>query len=110
MKAAFAPGFLGGLGELPVVEAGAKTAGDGLGLLRPLVVTEAVVREAQGFGKHPALSVVLVEEGLDAVLPVAAAGADLLFKIVEGDEGQDRVAEFRVLVFVDAPETFEIMT
>jgi len=106
MESAFAPGLLGGLCELPVVEAGTEAGSDGLGLIRAHVVTEAVVGEAQGFGEHPALAVILSKEGVDALLPVAAAGADLVFEIVEGDEGQDGVTEFRVFVLVDPPETF----
>ena len=105
MDMALAPGFLGGLGKLPVIETGAEAAGHGLGLLRTLVVAETVVGQAQGFREHPAFTIVLVQEGFDALFPVAAAGADLLFEVVEGDEGQDGVAEFRVFVLIDAPET-----
>lgn len=60
VEAAFAPGFFGRLGELPVIEAGAKTESDGLWTLCPLVVSEAMVVQAQGFGKHPSFTVVLV--------------------------------------------------
>src|SRR5262245_20869525 len=67
-------------------------------------MAEAVVGKAQGLGKHPALAVVLCEESLDALVAVAAAGADLLFEVVKGDERQDRVAQLGVLVLVDAPE------
>ena len=105
MEAALAPGFFWRLGKLPFVEAGAEAAGNGLRVLRTLVVTEAIVGEAQGFGEQPALAVVLVLEHLDALLPIATAGADLFFEVVKGDEGQDCVAKFRVLVLVDAPET-----
>ena len=48
VQVTFAPGFLRALGKLPVVEAGAEAAGDGLGMSGALVVAEAVVGEAQG--------------------------------------------------------------
>ena len=38
MELAFAAAFAGGLGELPVVEAGAEAAGDGLVALGAVVV------------------------------------------------------------------------
>ena len=108
MEAALAPGFFWRLGKLPFVEAGAEAAGNGLRVLRTLVVTEAIVGEKQGFGEHPAFTVVLAEEGFDALLPVTAAGADLFFEVVEGNEGQDGVAEFRIFFLIDTPETLGI--
>jgi len=75
MEAALAPGFFRSLSELPVVETGAETGGNRLRMFRTLVVAEAVVSEAQGFGEQPALAIVLVQEGLNAFLPIAAAGA-----------------------------------
>jgi len=84
---ALTPGFLGVLGELPIVEAGAEAGGNRLLLLRPFVVAEAVVGKSKGFREQPAFAIVLVQEGLDAFFPVAAAGADLFFKIVKGNEG-----------------------
>ena len=42
------------------------------------------------------------------VVAVAAAGADLLLEVVEGDEGEHRVAQLGVLVLVDAPEALRI--
>ena len=86
MEVAFAPGFFGGLDELPVVEAGAEAAGDGLELLGAVVVAEAIVGEAQSFREHPAFAVVLGEEGFDALVAVAG-GNDLVFEVLEGDLG-----------------------
>lgn len=60
-----------------------------------LVVTEAVVGETEGLREHPSLTVVLCQEGVHA----------LFFEVVEGNEGEDGVAEFRVLVLIDTPET-----
>ena len=98
VQVAFAPGLVRAPGKLPVVEAGAEAAGDGLRVLGALVVTEAVVGEAQGLREHPAFAVVLGEEVFDALLAVTAGGFDLRFEVVEGDEGQDGVAEFGVFV------------
>ena len=105
VQVAFAPGFLRAPGKLPVVEAGAEAAGDGLGVSGALVVAEAVVGEAHGLREHPAFAVVLGEEGFDALLAVATGGGDLRFEVVEGYEGQDGVAKLGVLVPIDAPET-----
>jgi len=66
-------------------------------------VAEAIVGKSQCFGQHPAFAVVLAEEGINALVAVTTAGADLRFKIVEGDECQDRMAKFWVLVLVDTP-------
>ena len=63
VEVGFAVGLFGGLGELPVEEAGAETGGDGLGVAGAVVVAEAVVGEAEGFGEEPAFAVVLIEEG-----------------------------------------------
>ena len=104
VQVAFAPGFLRAPGKLPVVEAGAEATGDGLGVSGALVVAEAVVGEAQGLREHPAFAVVLGEEGFDALPAVAAGGFDLRFEVVEGDEGQDGVAELGVPVPIDTPE------
>ena len=38
VEMAFAPRFLGGLGKLPVIETGAESTGNRLGMLRPLVM------------------------------------------------------------------------
>ena len=108
VKVAFAPGLLGALDELPVVEARAEATRDGLRMLGALVVAEAIIGEAEALWKHPAFAVILGQEGVDAHLTVAAGGLDLRFEVAEGDEGQDGVAEFRVLVFVDAPESLRI--
>ena len=108
VQVAFAPGFVGALDELPVVEARAETAGDRLGLTGALVVAEAVVGEAQGLREHPALAVVLGEERLDALIAVAAGGLDAGFEIVEGDERQDGVAKLRIQVSVNAPEASDV--
>ncbi|MBI4470498.1 MAG: hypothetical protein HY650_14370 [Acidobacteria bacterium] len=105
MKMTLAPGFLGRLGELPIVEPGADLASDGLMLLRSFVVVEAVVGESQSLRQYPALSVVQVEKRFDPLVAVATAIADLLFEVVEGDERQDRVTELGVFVLIDAPET-----
>jgi hypothetical protein len=45
----FLPGLSGGSLELPVEEAGAEAAGDGLGFLGSGVVAEDLVGEAEGF-------------------------------------------------------------
>ena len=76
MEVAFAPGFGGGLGELPVVEAGAEAGSDGLGLSGSVVVAQAVVGQAERFGEQPALAVVLRAERLDPPLHVPAARRD----------------------------------
>lgn len=105
MEVAFAPGFLGGLDELPVVEAGAEAAGDGLELLGAVVVAEAIVGKAQSFWGHPAFAVILGEEGFDALVAVTG-GDDLVFEVLKGDLGQDGVAKFGGFVAIDAPEAF----
>ena len=76
-------------------------------LLCALVVAEAVVGEPQGLGEQPALAVVLGEEGFDALLAVAVAGADLVFEIVEGEEGEYGVAEFGVFRDIAASPKWE---
>jgi len=63
-----------------------------------LVVTEAVVAETDGLRKHPSITVVLCQECVHA----------LFFEVVEGDEGEDGVAEFWVLILVHAPEPFGV--
>jgi len=98
------PGFFGGLGELPVVEAGAEFAGDGLVLSGAVVVAEAVVGEAEGLGEEPAFAVVLAHEGLGAGFDVAGCGFDVALKVGEGDLSQDGVAKFGRLVSGDSPE------
>ena len=108
VQVAFAPGLVRAPGKLPVVEAGAEAAGDGLRVVGALVVAEAVIGEAQGFREHPAFAVVLGEEVFDALLAVTAGGFDLRFEVVEGDEGQDGVAEFGVFVPIDAPEALDV--
>jgi hypothetical protein len=80
---ALTPRFLSGLSELPIVKPGAEAAGHGLGDFRALVVAEAVVGQPQGFRQHPALAVVLIEEGVDSLLAVAAAAANLLLQVRE---------------------------
>lgn len=62
---AFGPGLGGVFFELPVEEAGAEAAGDGLGVLGALVVAEVVVGEAEGFGELPAVAVRAGEEGVE---------------------------------------------
>ena len=71
MQVAFTPRFVGALDELPIVEAGAKAAGHGLGLAGAVVVAEAVVGQTQGLRQHPAFAVVLVEERLGTALAIA---------------------------------------
>lgn len=110
MEVAFAPGFLRGLGQLPVAEAGAKAGGYGLGMLRPVVVAEAVVGKSKGFREQPAFAIVLIQEGFDTLLPVTTAGANLVFKVMEGDEGQNCVAELWRFVLVNAPEALGIVS
>ena len=104
MDFALAPGFLGGLRELPVVEARTEAASDGLRVLGALVVAEAVVGKAQGFREHPALAVVLGEERLDGLVAVAAGARIFVFQVGEGYERQDRMAQLRDLVLIDAPK------
>jgi hypothetical protein len=53
MQVALSPGFLGALRELPVVEARAEAAGDGLRVLGALIVAKSIVGKAQGLGEHP---------------------------------------------------------
>ena len=57
-----------------------------------------VVREPQRLGEHPAFAVVLGEEGIESEA----------LQLVKGDEGEDGVAQLRLLVLVDAPEAFGI--
>ena len=71
-------------------------------------MTEAVIGETQGLGQHPAFAVVLGEEGLDAALAVASGRVDLRLDVVEGDESQDGVTQFRFLVAIDAPEAANV--
>ena len=78
MEMALAPGFLGELGKLPVIETGTEAAGDRLRKFSPLVMAKSVIGKSQRLGQQPAFAVVLVQESLDALLPVAATGADLL--------------------------------
>jgi len=87
VEVALAPGLFCALGELPVVEARAEAGGDRLVLLGAIIVAEAVVGQTQGLGQEPAFAVVLLEEGLDAGIAVAAGGFDLLLEVVEGDQG-----------------------
>ena len=93
---------------MPVVEAGAEAAGDRLRVAGAVVVAEAVVGEAQGLREQPAFAVVLGEKCADAALAVAAGGCNPGFEIVEGNEREHGVAEFRGLVSVDTPESFRI--
>jgi len=57
---ALAPGFLRGLGKLPVIETGSESAGNGLRMFRPLIMAETIVGKAQRFGQQPAFTVVLI--------------------------------------------------
>jgi drug/metabolite transporter (DMT)-like permease len=70
VEVAFAPGFFGGLSQLPVVETRAQAAGDGLVLLGAVVVAEAVVGQTQCFREQPALAVVLVQERRNPGVPI----------------------------------------
>ena len=72
------------------------------------VVAEAVVRKPKRLGQHPALAVVLAEERLDAGVAVAAALADLLLEVAEGDQREHRMAQFGVLILVHAPEALRV--
>ncbi len=62
MEVAFPPGFFRTLGELPVVEPGAEAACHRLMFFCPIIVTQTVVGQPQGFGEHPPFAVVLVQE------------------------------------------------
>lgn len=86
VEMAFAPGLFGGLGQLPVVEAGTEALADGLGVLGAFVVSEPVVGESEGLRQHPALAIVLAAKGVDAGLRIPAAGVDSCLQIVEGDQ------------------------
>ncbi len=46
VEMAFAPGFLGGLGKLPVIEAGTEAACNGLRMFRPLVMAKSIIGKA----------------------------------------------------------------
>ena len=108
VEVALAPRLLCGLGELPVVEAGAEAARDGLVFLRAIVVAETEVGEAQSIGEEPAFVGVLGKEGFDAAIAITAAVPNFLLEVVEGDEREDSIAKLRILVLVDAPETLGI--
>ena len=108
MKVAIAPGLVRTLDELPVVEGWAEAARDRLGVFGALIVAEVVVRESQGLREHPAFALVLCEEGLDAVRPVAASSLNLRFEVVGRDERQDRLAKFWVFDSIDAPKTLGV--
>lgn len=84
---------VGGFGSLVV--RGAHRAG------------EAEVGEAQGLGEHPALTVVLGAPGFDARVAGAGCGDEAL-QVVEGGHGEDRVAEFGILLLVDPPKAFRV--
>ena len=43
---ALAPGFLGELGKLPVIETGTEAAGNRLGMFRALVMAKVVIGKA----------------------------------------------------------------
>ena len=79
MKPALTPRFVRALRELPVVEAGAEAARNGLMVFGAVIVAEAVVGETERFGEQPAFTVVLVEEGFDALLTVSSGGVDFHF-------------------------------
>ena len=104
MKVAFAPGFFRTLGKLPVVEARAKAAGYRLWMFGSLVVTEAIIRQTQGIGQHPAFAIVLGEKSFDASFGIAAHRFDLGFEIPKGDQGQHRAPLFRVFVLINTPK------
>ncbi len=108
MEVAFLPALFGALGELPVEKAGPKSAGHGLVLLGAFVVAEAVVGEAEGVWDEPAFAVVLGQPGGQALVAVAAAGLNVLLQVVECHKGENGLAEFRVFVFVHAPEAFGV--
>ena len=46
VEMALAPGFLGRLGKLPVMEAGTEATGNRLGMFRALVMTKVVIGKA----------------------------------------------------------------
>jgi hypothetical protein len=92
---ALLPGGLDALFELPGEKALSEPGRHGLRFLGPGVVAEAEVGEADRLGEHPALPVVLVQEGVEAQA----------LEVVEGDEGEDGVAQLGVFVLVDAPES-----
>ena len=73
-----------------------NSSGDGLGGFGAVVVAEAVVGEAQGFGQHPAFAIVEVEEGVEAEV----------FEVVEGNQGKNSVAQFGVFFFIYTPKAF----
>ena len=50
VKVALPPGFLGSLGELPIVEARPEALSNRLMFLGPLIMAETVVGKFQGFG------------------------------------------------------------
>ena len=68
---ALQPGFVGALGKLPVVEAWAEAACDGLRLFGALILAEVVVRESQGFREHPAVTVILRKESLYPLVAIS---------------------------------------
>ena len=112
---AFAPGFLPALDELPVVEARAEAARDGLWVLGSFVFSKAVISEAQRFREHPTFAAVLVDEGFNSLFLDAIRSSNLRFEIVEGDKCKYGVPKFRISVFVNSPEalcreTFSVAT
>jgi hypothetical protein len=107
MSFTFSPAFLWGLGELPVVEAGTEAGSDGLGDLCAVVMAKAMICESERLWEEPAVAVVLGAEGLDAPVSVSGLGNGDL-EGVEGDEGEDGVAEFGILIFVHTPEALGV--
>ena len=83
VQVAFAPRLLGALDELPVIEARAEAARDGLRVSSALIVAESVVGEAEGLRNQPTLAMVLVEEGFDALRTIASGDLYLRFEVVE---------------------------
>ena len=72
------------------------------------VVAEAEVGQPESLREHPAFAVVLGAEVGDALLLVAAPVLNGDFEVGERGQGQDGVAQFRRLVFVNAPEAFGV--
>ena len=90
VEVAFLPGFFGGLFELPVVEAGAEAGSDRLVFVRPLVVTQTIIRQPQCRRQMPAFAIVPTEAGINSQWDVPVACVNQHDQIQKGNKCQNK--------------------